>query len=423
MEIIDDVIDDIQANAFDKYSFNETIALILSMPLKILRTDAFTGLVKLITLRLNKTRIHKIETNFINSPQLQTFSIAATNSSIELIHRLTDALPENCRSIRINNNDKFNVIKKNSFSKFHVLETLTLIHNKIAHIENQSFHSFAKTLRFLYLRGNRLKTLPDGIIPIEILSQEGSTRRLVALHNNPWHCSCELQYLKDIHIKYPLVFISNLNCETPLRLKNKQIIDVDLCDEANEDDSSDQCRSKIGLMQPNSDLHVVSTASGELSLLVNFTSTNNTLIWLENSPLDQLSTNNMPKCIKSSRTQKANLNLGEMLKSGKVYTFCLLKKPEGRVHPLNCISHYTSPSTTDNNWVKKTLGFLTLFVVYALAACIGTALVFLYNFVRNRFKKKPGNILSIDQLNERKNFEWFAIRIVVAVFNFLIFIQ
>ncbi len=108
-------------------------------------------------------------------------------------------------------------IKSDAFVVLTNLTTLLLGHNNITGIDVDAFNGLL-ALSTLDLRNNSLKTLPQGIF--------GSLAAQIDLRlsGNPWHCDCNLRWLRDSLVTYPNIM--EPMCMTPSKHANQRISSV-----------------------------------------------------------------------------------------------------------------------------------------------------------------------------------------------------
>merc|ERR1719334_1779992 len=101
------------------------------------------------------------------------------------------------------------VIKSEAFVHLHQLTKLDLSHCKISKLSSRSFYNLDKLER-LYLEGNRLRSLNN-------FENFPPSLHGISLHENPWHCNCELNYLRDWLTKSDVPRLYEPVCQTPRR--------------------------------------------------------------------------------------------------------------------------------------------------------------------------------------------------------------
>lgn len=123
-----------------------------------------------------------------------------------ILRKILNCLPEKLESLQFVRHKTLTVITKDLFSRFTQLSAVYLVENGVRSIEKNAFDLFAQTLQSLNLAQNLLKTLPEYVLPYEFFTRNQTRKKAVYLYGNPWHCSCELNYLKEILLKFPADF-------------------------------------------------------------------------------------------------------------------------------------------------------------------------------------------------------------------------
>lgn len=375
---------DIEPNAFYTPAFSKAMLLNLHMPLEILRNDSLNGLPRLRQLTLLRTKLYVVETKLCNSALLSSLAVYDSDFKPTRIVTLLNAFsirPDKTYSIKIERNNLFRKITKDLFSKFTNLSSLMLQQNKISEIESGSFNAFGKTLKTISLRENLLKTLPDHLFPQEFLVDRSRILKYLALQPNPWHCDCDLNYFKMIQIVYSKRFIVKPLCYTPLNLRGKRILDVDLCNQNNSDQTIKEievainCQSERGLssiikLHVNKLVQISVLSSRELKIRMKFISPIYALILLEKTSLKN-GTFSITKC----RTTEKNktFNLVRTIQTNHLYEFCLVMMLENNISPLNCVLYRGVQSKAAEVWLHKDV---KLFLpIVAIFVCILTTFV------------------------------------------------
>lgn len=163
------------------------------MPLKTLKAGTFNGLNGLKVLILKGLRLSSIEKNvFAPISRLKLTSIE--NCGEMKINRLKNLFGtvkmNHLLIVRIQYCKWDDIIGEKTFSGLTSVLKLALAFNEIEQIEPKSFDGVFKTLKYLDLGFNRLKSLPNDLF---------RTNRaiIIDLVSNPWHCGCsEMEHLR-----------------------------------------------------------------------------------------------------------------------------------------------------------------------------------------------------------------------------------
>lgn len=385
--------EDIQPDAFNTIEFSKTTALKLSMPLRILRAKIFKGMPNIRFLNFYNMRLGSVDAQYLfGATALLHLFIYGSFITPAILHNLTAS--SNLRHLPkltlIKNNIR-NVIRNDTFATAINLEQLELDYNQITEIAPRTFYSFRFTLKTINLRGNLLKTLPDGLFPEEFLQHSVLDHKVAMIQQNPWHCSCELNYLRQTQIDHPERFLTREMCATPEHLRARLIHMLDLCGgTANTTDMPGlfiKClsRQQHHHQQPHDHflptntttfkkpLKLLIDSNGDLIMILRLISQNYTLIWMD---MDSQKYEIIPyfKCIHSYCRTMIKLNLMRNLKSNNIYTFCMMDKNVGEVSPLHCLSHHTFELNTQL-WFTQNISasmwctiVVSLLVAYGLGA-------------------------------------------------------
>lgn len=113
-------------------------------------------------------------------------------------------------------------IQQSTFHGLSSIKFVSLTFCGIKRIEPMAFDNVLSTLIYLDLSNNLLKTIPSGL-----LSQFQSRHINVQIFNNPWHCTCELNELKQLALIQPLN--GTLQCATPFCYRGQELESANFC--------------------------------------------------------------------------------------------------------------------------------------------------------------------------------------------------
>ncbi len=109
-------------------------------------------------------------------------------------------------------------VRSDAFGHLRQLTKLDLSYCQISSLQSGAFHNLG-SLERLYLEGNRLRAVSD-------VHQLGSGLHGISLHDNPWHCDCDLRPLRDWLVQTNVPRLYEPTCHTPHRLQAFKIAQV-----------------------------------------------------------------------------------------------------------------------------------------------------------------------------------------------------
>ncbi|XP_064642936.1 leucine-rich repeat-containing protein 4B-like isoform X2 [Lineus longissimus] len=186
--------------------------------IETINETAFTNMTNLVELNLSGNLLHSLDE--------RVFSNLSSLQVLDLSHNLIDRLPEKVFKLLISLkvlNIRSNRIQYFASKTFHNLRNLNYLDisfNQLHFLESKSLQKCSK-LQYLLLGSNSLRSLhEDTLFNLTKL-------RDIELDNNPWVCSCSLQWLatelnstsSDRIYKNP----HDIKCQSPLRLKAQQV--------------------------------------------------------------------------------------------------------------------------------------------------------------------------------------------------------
>lgn len=150
-----------------------------------IHVDTFRHLTSLRVLQIENTTLPSLSRSLLEGmPNLEELTIHGHVPSIDF-----DAFTatSNLDSLSLDNTH-LSRLSLDAFFGLRKLRFLDLSHNDLSELSPGTFDHLA-SLRELYLHHNNLTTLPPGIfLPLPA--------KLIQVHKNPWHCSCDLLQLR-----------------------------------------------------------------------------------------------------------------------------------------------------------------------------------------------------------------------------------
>ena len=107
------------------------------------------------------------------------------------------------------------VLKSGAFTHLRQLTKLDLSNCKISEVSSGAFYNL-HNLERLYLEGNRLQNLNE-------LQKFPPSLHGISLHENPWHCDCQLKNLRDWLTQSNVPRLFEPVCRTPHRLQGFKV--------------------------------------------------------------------------------------------------------------------------------------------------------------------------------------------------------
>lgn len=177
----------INENAFNENAFSSLNELVLKTNGKInCDRGSFNGLSKLTHLEIRDSKIHPIDYIVWEDIASNLSKLIMVSSFCEKsINYLTGfVFWPSLKYLHLENTPALGVLSAHNIYGLKIIAELKLINCGLDAIEETTFHAVSKTLKKLYLDGNRLKTLEDRTF--DSLLQAGV--EVIQLTENPWQC-------------------------------------------------------------------------------------------------------------------------------------------------------------------------------------------------------------------------------------------
>lgn len=232
----------IESGSFDLWQFRklETFSII-DVPLTTLKAGTFYGLENLKMINLDGLNLVEIDSDIlVPVMNLKTFSLSACGPNVVKLDSFFGSTEMiYLESVVVKKCNLAHTITETTFTGLRNVKSLRLDSNHIAEIGAKSFDVPLKTLEKLDLVRNDLKSLPN-----DIFNTSNPNTISIQLHDNPWHCDCNLEHLRKFMQNALNVKIDLIRCKTPLHVSFDNY--PDLCDK-NEDASEDKTNAIDGL--------------------------------------------------------------------------------------------------------------------------------------------------------------------------------
>lgn len=134
------------------------------------------------------------------------------------LHSLFETKDLNLSQVLITGCNLTSSIKRFTFSGLKKIKELKLAANQIARIEHRSFDIVMGTLTNLDLRRNRLITLSG-----DLFQRSVSQTISIKLDENPWHCDNRLNRLMELVKQSKNLQFNSIKCETPKEFAGKNL--------------------------------------------------------------------------------------------------------------------------------------------------------------------------------------------------------
>jgi hypothetical protein len=244
----------IEENAFKGKNFQNISYLTLAGKIAYLKAKCFGGLEHLDTLDLiiEGEFLQSVATETLNDvPNLRTLYITSHINDEILNHFLWNITSNKLVSLIISYNNLkelksgilnglTNMLELHAMfssltsiasniiaSSASTIQKINFAHNELESLPADIFNINASRASFqVFLHGNKLKTLPEGIFNKAIKS---SGKVTISLENNDWNCDCDLAWLHQLIMNETILLYDNDKpvCKSPTQNKDKLLIDAD----------------------------------------------------------------------------------------------------------------------------------------------------------------------------------------------------
>lgn len=204
----------IENDAFNSEEFKYCCVLQFNhVPIQGIKSGAFNGLERLNILRIDFSELYEFpEQLFAPTLYLQTLRLRDCGEPLLNIDNLfANVKLEYLETVIINRCNMKDTITAKTFPGLFKLEKLYLNYDQIEEIGPHAFDDCINNLALLVLDSNKLKKIPSDLFKT---SREISSV-FVHLHNNPFHCDCDLDYLRAAAQSFGMVIFTNMVCATP----------------------------------------------------------------------------------------------------------------------------------------------------------------------------------------------------------------
>lgn len=403
--------------AFASQIFQKTKKLHLwKNNISVLRRATFRHLPNLQELFIEGNKVTEADWNLLNNVtnSLESLLLEDAVGNSAVLRNITgaDVLSKvTILSLRFND---IPTVESSLFFGVPNVKSLYLSNSSVKTVCANAFEPMFKTVLQITLDNNSIAFLPYGLFDSIIRHHLNFG---LAIHNNPWHCDCDLKWLQDMMTKYPNIDISEkmATCSSPKENADKSFsrakfcnetttisADLTTCDKAESttvrststtDSDTTQiihikCNAIDQLFHLNFSHQLFVTNDLELPLrLVDFSATEldngsvkitlpNTrdvsLIWFNNDArLNVDSLRQSVRCVSKVR----NYYLLDNVEPQTSYTFC--SSDNVKFSPLNCLGLTTRVVSSSGSWLSKidTNVIIAVFVSSLIFVCLVSAVL------------------------------------------------
>lgn len=347
-----------------------------SMPVRILQQGIFNGLDNLRFVEFHSMPVYQVEPNiFSRLNRLRAIDFNdCTVYSIRMDYALN--ITSDMEHFRIINGNLKSTINEKTFNGLRSFRKLFLSYNRIKTIRKGTFDSDLYNIIEIDLEGNHLKKLPEYIFDRLLFT----SKPIINLNNNPWHCDCFLNNLKNRITNFSDLFGIALKCKTPVEFSNRPLIKADFCKTPLTLNTHTWYRCSVPSydilfkFKDNDRIQIKKLPNGHPVVTLEWWGSGLFLIWF-----DSTATTNSTKCLFTTRLFRSSEVLLEWQFKREKYTVCAMKKMSSTVHPLSCAS-FVAPkqvNQTDEMWISqnhRTVAAILISIVYVIAIFFGLGL-------------------------------------------------
>ncbi|XP_020297958.1 leucine-rich repeat transmembrane protein FLRT3-like [Pseudomyrmex gracilis] len=403
--------------AFASQIFQKTTKLHLwNNKISVLRKATFNHLPNLQEFFIEGNKLIEAERNLLNgvANSLESLSLQGVVGNNAVLRNITGAnvlSKVTILSLRFNN---IPTVESSLFFGVPYVNSLYLSNSHVMTVCANAFEPMSKTVLQITLDNNNIASLPKGLFNSIIRHHP---KFGLTIHDNPWHCDCDLKWLQDMITRYPDVIISKTMaiCSSPKKNADKSFLyaefcnettdttigaDLTTCDEAEPTTAKStsttestqiihiKCNTVDQLLQLNYSHQLFVTNDLELPLrLVDFYATEldngsvkitlpNTryvsLIWFNNDArLNVDSLRQSVRCISKVRSHYVLDNVEPQAS----YTIC--SSDNVKFSPLNCLGLTTRVVSSSGSWLSKidTKVIIAVFVSSLIFVCLVSAVL------------------------------------------------
>lgn len=217
--------------AFSSSIFREMTKLqLIDNNISTLSRATFHHLSRLEHLSIMNNEIKEAEKNLLQdvATNLENLELEQAISDTEVLRNITggDDL-WNVKVLALRSN-RITIIDSRLFDGVSGIKSLYLERSSIKFVYADAFQPITESVEQIFINDNSIATLPKGLF--DSIIQRNSTF-LLSVHNNPWDCNCNLKWMQDMMIRYPLVIQRMPICRFPEENRDKSLANAKFCDQ------------------------------------------------------------------------------------------------------------------------------------------------------------------------------------------------
>ncbi|KAK0085124.1 hypothetical protein PV325_005744, partial [Microctonus aethiopoides] len=237
-------LSEINIGAFAAKNFANTVSLtIINTQITILKSYYFNEMKKLRKLMIHDNIITEAEYNLLNAVS-ETLQIIELDRSIinpnVLLNITTGKQLSQVQLVSLQGNNIPN-LSQAILNSFPNILSLYLDSSKIINVNVNTFTSI-NFIQQIFMNNNLIKTLPNGLFDNLLLHNPNFKLSVI---NNPWHCNCQLNWMQKMIIKYPKIFMTIPNCQTPEINGEKSFLNAEFCHESSDNVTTTENNTSI----------------------------------------------------------------------------------------------------------------------------------------------------------------------------------
>lgn len=194
-----------------------------------LRKATFRYLPSLRELSIQKNEIKQAERNLLEDvagtlQSLQFEENAIVNAKV--LQNITGGrVLHNVKILSLRYN-RIPIIDSQLFSGVPGVVSLYLSNSHVNTVHIDAFEPISESIAQLLISDNDITTLPEGLFDKIIWNPSF----ILTIDNNPWHCDCNLEWMRDTMRNHPSVNMERLICKSPEKNADKSFTVADFCD-------------------------------------------------------------------------------------------------------------------------------------------------------------------------------------------------